>query len=354
MHCPILQKVNLVRLGTLVLTATKEPKEYFANSDSTTEEICVGHVYGYKGIKERMDEIKAKFNLTDAVEWRGVIAEVGWRKRETGKDGKPRKIEGKKNGDKGKNKRPQNGAKKPQNGAKKPQNGAKKPQNGAKKSENETENTEKNSSPEENEQKEQPLKKKQTNGDGNEQPKQQKPPNKKNDKKKQEKKQLKPAQVEQPAVAVNATTEDAFFITADGGNYQATAVVDRVQPDGPDDGTDRRTRRAKQFGKPDRPVNKGGHNKRPAAPARTNGQNASNTGGDHPSWAAKRKQKTIPDFQGKKVKFGGNDGPAKKVGADTKSDDKNVHPSWAAKQKLKPVISEFKGSKITFDWCNKT
>lgn len=309
-------------MGILVLTATKEPNDCFGNAESTVEEICVGHIQAFKGIKERMDEVKQKFNLTDAIEWRTVIAEAGKRKRNQ-LEGKPKGGENKgndwkskKGGDKGK--RQQNGGgKKPSNGAP----GAKSPAG----------------------QKKLPPKKiaqpAAELGDNSTKAK-------KGNKPTNEKKVPPAVESERPASPVPAkvTTEDSFFITANGASYQSTAVVDRVQPDGPDDGFDRKERRANKFG---RPLNKFNNNKT-AANKRDTHQDAL-SGNEHPSWAAKRKQKTIPNFQGKKVKFGEDVGKKAATGSASKTADNNVHPSWAAKQKLKPVISEFKGSKITFD-----
>lgn len=302
-------------MGTLVLTATKEPNEYFASADSTVEEICVGHMCAFKGIKERMDEIKEKFHLTDDTEWRKVIAEAGKRKRDQ-RDGKGKA--------KDEDKRAKNvGAKGKGNKREKTANGASNQKNkrSAAKS-----SADKNKSP---------TKNASLNVVESDETKVCEPKEKKKAEKKQKVSPRPESERSTSPVPAKVTTEDSFFITSSGASYQSTAVVDRVQPDGPDDGFDRKERRANKFG---RAVNKSNNNKSAAGKR----QDAPVTG-EHPSWIAKRKQKAIPDFQGKKVKFGGGDVNTKPAA------ENNVHPSWAAKQKLKPVISEFKGSKITFD-----
>lgn len=167
---------------------------------------------------------------------------------------------------------------------------------------------------------------------------------------------------EEPATT---TTVDPFFITNDGSNYISTAVIDRTQPDGPDDQLNRRSRRANRLNnnraepKP-HAINRKFNKATPKLKSfggtfRNEVENDVTQNADadvHPSWSAKRKQKTIPPFQGKKMKFVGSED--KPVAGSTKSsnqteDTSKLHPSWAAKQKLKPVITAFKGSKITFD-----
>lgn len=195
--------------------------------------------------------------------------------------------------------------------------------------------------------------------------------------------------ITKPTVKVTATVErpppvapkrhlDSFFVTSGGSAYMSTGFEARQQPVGPNDGMDRRERRAQQFGK----VTSRGKTARPAAPherPQPNGRNdaskyqkpvAVQAAGDielHPSWAAKQRTKGIASFQGSKKTFGDDDdiandsrpvankahiAPAansRKLDAPTTDTAEKLHPSWLAKQKLKPVISAFQGKKITFD-----
>merc|ERR1719419_1301420 len=80
----------------------------------------------------------------------------------------------------------------------------------------------------------------------------------------------------------------------------------------------------------------------------------------HPSWAAKRKQSSITEFAGKKIKFGDDDAtsatpaapaprtPKPLAPAPVKAPDSNLHPSWAAK-KQHQGIQKFEGKKMVFD-----
>lgn len=144
---------------------------------------------------------------------------------------------------------------------------------------------------------------------------------------------------------------DSFFITGTGENYLATKVIDRIQPSGPNDGLDRKERRAQQFG------NKAKTNTKRfevSASSKSNKliKSVTNVEDLHPSWAAKMRAKGIDKFQGKKTKFDDEKITSvvgKTAMAVSQNDSEKIHPSWAAKQKLKPVISEFKGNKIVFD-----
>lgn len=143
---------------------------------------------------------------------------------------------------------------------------------------------------------------------------------------------------------------DSFFITETGDNYLATKVFDRVQPSGPNDGLDRKERRAQQFGS--KPKTNSKRHELPAiSKSRTLIKSVSNVEALHPSWAAKMKAKGIDQFQGKKTKFGDKEATVVvgKTTQNSQTESEKIHPSWAAKQKLKPVISEFKGNKIVFD-----
>lgn len=149
-----------------------------------------------------------------------------------------------------------------------------------------------------------------------------------------------PAEVSKASAA--ATTVDSFFITGDGSNYMSTAVANETADDAHlSEAVNRRERRgnisinAKSTKRVELKYNK----------------ETDDDSSAHPSWAAKRKQKVIPQFQGKKVKFGEDEkGEEANSLSQKPNEEKEVlHPSWAAKQKLKPVITEFKGTKITFD-----
>lgn len=145
---------------------------------------------------------------------------------------------------------------------------------------------------------------------------------------------------------------DPFFLTGTGETYLATKIINRIQPSGPNDGLDRKERRAQQFGSKPKTMSK--TQRLPAGPSRSVTSMTSVTSPEnlHPSWAAKMKTKGIDKFQGKKMKF--NDDEPTTVASykstpQPTNDAEKIHPSWAAKQKAKPVISEFKGSKIVFD-----
>lgn len=148
---------------------------------------------------------------------------------------------------------------------------------------------------------------------------------------------------------------DSFFFTEKGTNYMSTAVIDRTQAPNPNDGLDRKERRAQKFGKSTGPPNKHKkqlhqmpNNKVNREPAKSSFSVTTND--LHPSWAAKQAKKGITQFQGKKMKFDDAPPPIQSdlTKSSTSAEDK-LHPSWAAKQKQKPVISEFTGKKITFD-----
>lgn len=178
---------------------------------------------------------------------------------------------------------------------------------------------------------------------------------------------------------------DSFFVTQTGSAYMATSEFEeRIQPLGPNDGMDRRQRRAQRFGNA-----KSSHSRptpRPAAaqpqvtpqrkqlstltrpnfaaskPAVAPLTPAGATTDLHPSWLAKQKTKGITTFQGRKMTFSDDADTAKPPSKNprlppllapskptTSGDDSaKLHPSWLAKQKLKPVISEFTGKKTKF------
>lgn len=81
----------------------------------------------------------------------------------------------------------------------------------------------------------------------------------------------------------------------------------------------------------------------------------------HPSWAAKRNQQAAAaPFQGKKIKFGGDEddeGPAvghqKPKSKNGGAASETLHPSWEAKRKAKEaqaaIMNAAKPKKIVFD-----
>lgn len=159
-----------------------------------------------------------------------------------------------------------------------------------------------------------------------------------------------------PEETVPPTMVDSFFITDDGSNYNATAVIDRKQTDEPDDQySNRRLRRANNsFNRSDSK-----HSNFTKQTAKLPIVVRPTTEPDdldpdvHPSWSAKRKQKSIPIFQGKKITFGEASSSETAKPTNNPEESSKLHPSWEAKQKQKPVIAAFRGSKITFDWMMK-
>lgn len=114
------------------------------------------------------------------------------------------------------------------------------------------------------------------------------------------------------------TTVDDFFITSDGTNYMSNAVVATIQKDDDDsESAQQPKKRPSDFGKNVKSRIDGGK-KFDKGPA-----------GEKRKWNEESNEQT-----------------------DVKQErtiDPNLHPSWIAKQKQKPTITEFKGSKITFD-----
>lgn len=116
------------------------------------------------------------------------------------------------------------------------------------------------------------------------------------------------------------TTIDDFFITADGSNYLSTAVANKEQDNVSDDDShprkvfEKKPKEASFFHKSDkRPVRLGSNR-----------------------------------FEGTKRRWPNETVEPVHAVKETKIDPE-LHPSWLAKQKLKPTITAFKGTKITFD-----
>lgn len=152
-------------------------------------------------------------------------------------------------------------------------------------------------------------------------------------------------------------TIDSFFITESGSNYMSSVVLDRSEND--EDINTNLPFHKKLVNK--NQIHTPGINRRqrrqgitvptfapkPIEPAKKLNEDV------HPSWLAKQKQRSIQEFKGKKITFddsGSNTHKfvAPKIAAESVP-DKTLHPSWAAKLKQKPIMTEFKGSKIVFD-----
>lgn len=157
--------------------------------------------------------------------------------------------------------------------------------------------------------------------------------------------------------AIPDQTVDSFFITENGSNYMSSVVLNQNQDD--EDINTNLPFHKKNVNK--NQVHTPGINRRQRRqgitvptfvpkpiepPKKVVNEDV------HPSWLAKQKQRSIQEFQGKKITFddSGNNQPIpKKIVAAPTEPDKTLHPSWAAKLKQKPVMTEFKGSKIVFD-----
>lgn len=154
-------------------------------------------------------------------------------------------------------------------------------------------------------------------------------------------------------------TVDSFFITESGSNYMSSVVLDQNQND-EDINTDLPFHK-KVIKK--NIVHTPGINRRQRRqgitvptfvpqPIETPKKKLNED--VHPSWLAKQKQRSIQEFQGKKITFDDSGNNSKKfvtakISVPEPVPDKTLHPSWAAKLKQKPIMTEFKGSKIVFD-----
>lgn len=155
-------------------------------------------------------------------------------------------------------------------------------------------------------------------------------------------------------------TVDSFFITESGNNYMSSVVLDQNQND--EDINTNLPFHKKVINK--NQVHTPGINRRQRrqgitvptfVPKPIEPTPKKHNEDVHPSWLAKQKQRSIQEFQGKKITFDDSGNNTKKFVAVKVSaveqpvPDKTLHPSWAAKLKQKPIMTEFKGSKIVFD-----
>lgn len=113
------------------------------------------------------------------------------------------------------------------------------------------------------------------------------------------------------------STVDEFFITNEGTSYMSTAVVNNTQNDNSNNESGQKSIKAKKA----KHTNAAGKFERKDTQKQKNEERKLNSEMDE----SIEKEKTIKEI------------------------DSSLHPSWIAKQKQKPTITEFKGSRITFD-----
>lgn len=346
-----LKRTPNVELASLCLTSTKIPQQILTNPLSYTADLALANLCSYKVVDEKIKAIKDKYNLNDeTVQWRKMLGEIGKKKqRKIIKEGHVKRKEA---------------AKKVKDIQKRRDEWLEENIEGLEivpkvmaDGDDESE-PEVNDDSDEDKLKDVPKKisatkltlKKET-------PTKKRPMETKDKSTPILSKHIKVAKAPPPLKL------DSFFVTASGTSYMAAGVTERSQPAGPNDGLDRRERRAQKFGRssarrPERPQLQQQRNTS-MRPQQTFQKSAANApeAGLHPSWAAKQKTKGIDQFQGKKIKFG-ETAPApssivrkapQSIASTASEETAKLHPSWLAKQKQKPVISEFKGKKITFD-----
>lgn len=319
-----MQHAKEVRLGALALSSKKTSSQLLSDTKASIEDVCIGRLLHLKAIVSFVSQMKQKYDVDGTLDWQAIVghfadAKVAKKKLTKKNVAKldavpdPEHIDGK--------------------------------------------SARANASPAQKK----PLKSKEKSVT----PKVEKSPKEKSMPAKPPKTKKDAEEIENAEEPVATTMVDPFFITNDGTNYISTAVIDRTQPDGPSDDLNRRSRRANRLNNnsdgPKTHTKNAKFNKAPPKLQSFGGSSRNETRKDvpdnadadvHPSWSAKRKQKSIPAFQGKKIKFDGSED--KPTTANTKStsetdESSKLHPSWVAKQKLKPVIAAFKGSKIIFD-----
>lgn len=278
----------------LALCFDKNPAHVLSAVTLPAEEVCIARLLEFKKFSVVVEGIKAKYNLNDSFAWREAVLKLGSKKKLAGA-GKGTTVA--------------------------------KIGSSNKKAENESKPTVASE-----------KKERKTKAQKQERKRPASPSLEKQEPK-----------IKKQTVKIDAPlTVDPFFITSDGTNYMSTVAPEEIPENVGEEGTSAvpLNRRARRSGMMPKPNAAGGANR--AAPKLEVFAQPEIDLEAHPSWAAKRKQKVIPHFQGKKVTFDADD-----EGAAPKETTKNaareeLHPSWAAKQKLKPVISEFKGTKVTF------
>lgn len=111
------------------------------------------------------------------------------------------------------------------------------------------------------------------------------------------------------------STVDEFFITTEGTSYMSTAV--NTQNDNSNNVSEHKSKKAK---KP-----------------------------KHSKAVGKFEREDTPKKNSGKQKWNNEKDESIEEEKSIKEIDSSLHPSWIAKQKQKPTITEFKGSRITFD-----
>lgn len=357
-----LKKTANSELATLCLVAAKPPQQVLTNPTCDNDEQALALLRSFKTIVERVAQIKAKFGLDETDEgWRTAIREIGKKKQK-----KTEKAQREKRKSEQKERK------------------AKENESEAKRSEWLIENSEvgevQENKPEPSDSNNKPNKSDQEITDKLlPKPKKLKRETIKTDE--EEKIYKKPKLAAASMVPPQPKRQiDSFFVTDSGSAYMATSEFEeRIQPLGPNDGMDRKQRRAQQFGKTNstarqRPTSRptqpqvAPQRKQLSTLTRPNFGTSSKptavalpaaSSDLHPSWLAKQKTKGIANFQGRKMTFSEDAEiaqvsitsprlpPATKPAINSDESAK-LHPSWLAKQKLKPVISEFTGKKTTF------
>ncbi|KAJ6634744.1 hypothetical protein Bhyg_13323 [Pseudolycoriella hygida] len=283
-----LKKIRNLELAKLALGFAKNPNKILTNQLSSIEDTSLANIVTFKCVNEKLQQIKSKFGLDDSDGWRDSVQEIGKKKK--------KKIDKETNKMRNKERK----------------EAKKKHSELVKKRDEWLENAYKS--------------------DGTSETDEDEVLDKGADKPKKSvhvrEKKLKKVLVKN-ALSDPLKTVDSFFVTETGENYLATKVVDRIQSRGPNDGLDRKKRRAQQFGRMSVT-----NSIRKEAPIPKDPSHRS----------VKRKVNSSDKFKSKKLKSD------EEVMVDSTADTtEKIHPSWAAKQKLKPVISKFLGSKITFD-----
>lgn len=393
-----LKRTGNVDLATKCLVEQRSAQQILTNPLASNDEVALAQLTVFKTVAARVALIKTKYNLDETeVDWRKAIGEIGKKKqKKTLKEAYlKRKAEQKERTDKVKE-----AEKKRSEWLEENLDGETTTKNDD--DDDDESGSDKDISSKEGDEESSVESSDDTNAgetDPDVEPKTKKKPEKKPVQPKPAKSTIKPAAKPKPEPAPKTHVPlpeapkaprlqlDSFFVTSGGSAYLASGVEQRHQPLGPNDGMDRRERRAQQFGKAaprasrptprlavqsehqqrqpqqqrGRPSNEGG-----AFVAKSGSNPAADSNSAlHPSWAAKQRTKGIASFQGSKKTFGDDDGnavetappPAKRpnltvptttADASTDSAAAKLHPSWLAKQKLKPVISAFQGKKITF------
>lgn len=347
-----LKRTPNIELASSCLISTKIPQQILTNPLSSTSDLALANLCAYKVVDAKIKAIKDKYSLNDdTIQWRQMIREIGKKKqRKIIKEGHVKRKEAAKKVKEIQKKRDEwleENIEGPESLLKvkaDADDGSE-----AEVDDSDVDNEANEAKPKEVLQKISPNKLTLTKDT----PAKKRPLEIKNKSTPVLSKQIKIAKA--PPLKL-----DSFFVTASGTSYMAAGVTERFQPAGPNDGLDRRERRAQKFGKKTlrRPERLQTQQRNGSMRPQQTFQRPASSAPEfalHPSWAAKQKTKGIDQFQGKKIKFGDaapssvvRKAPQAIALTASAEDTTKLHPSWLAKQKQKPVISEFKGKKITF------